>query len=195
MVPDPAGGTTPAAGITVVALPFDPDSALSATALRTARPHISLAEFDSLRALFRGPFDSYQATERAYESAKAAHHDTLALAALREAAARLVHLAGETVLPRLTALNDSLAAWEKDTYTGWDSLRDSWTAPRRGLRLVDTTRADGSIHLRLDRKRYWLWARADDPADPFSTWTWSVRVDRDTLLLAPPNARSGPRIR
>ena len=54
-IPDPASTETPAAGVGVVALPYDRDSVLESLEARAGSPRPDTAALDSLFARFRGP--------------------------------------------------------------------------------------------------------------------------------------------
>ena len=64
-IPDPASIETPAAGVGVVALPYDRDSVLASLEARAVHPAPDTATLDSLFARFRGPFTAYTAVSYA----------------------------------------------------------------------------------------------------------------------------------
>ncbi|MFL5461455.1 MAG: hypothetical protein ACJ8AY_12285, partial [Gemmatimonadales bacterium] len=58
-IPDAESRETPAAGVGIVALPYDRDSILASLEARARTPRPQTATLDTLFAHFRGPFTRY----------------------------------------------------------------------------------------------------------------------------------------
>ncbi|HTO72270.1 MAG TPA: hypothetical protein VMJ30_00560, partial [Gemmatimonadales bacterium] len=54
------------------------------------------------------------------------------------------------------------------------------------------TGADGRLSVRLPKGRWWIYARAPDPADPNAGWYWNVPVRGDSIELDPGSAEHRP---
>src|SRR3954464_14050868 len=67
-IPGPDAVETPAAGVGVVALPYDRDSVVKRLEVRGGRPPPYAAQMDTLFARFRGPFVAY--TTASYAAGK-----------------------------------------------------------------------------------------------------------------------------
>ena len=63
---------------------------------------------------------------------------------------------------------------------------------RRSYRdaIVDSTRWDGRVRIKLKRGAWWVTARAVNVLDPNREWYWNVRVSGDTIRLDPKSAGS-----
>jgi hypothetical protein len=212
---------TPAAGVGVVALPYDRDSVLSSLAARapTARPNT--AALDSLFAGFRGPFTAY--TSISYKVGKlrdslsllrreldSLPHDTPQYHSLRTRLARLsqslsaLELQGERArlvldrarsqfISRSESLRTAVRHWEDSTYQGYDSIVENLAKARGRDAATDTTGATGWAHFSLPPGRWWLYARAWDTSDPNAEWYWNVPVTDDTVLLSSRTGQRRPR--
>jgi hypothetical protein len=217
-IPDPASTETPAAGVGVVALPYDRDSVLQSLEARARSPRPGTSALDSLFARFRGPFTAYTAISYA----EGALRDSLRL--LRSRLDSLPHGAPEyaTLSARYTRLSDSLIGmesqahraraaldrarvdfvsrseslrtavrhWEDSTYRGYDRVVESLARARRREPVTDTTDATGWAHFTLAPGTWWIYARAWDTSDPNSQWYWNVPAKADTILLS---SRAGER--
>jgi hypothetical protein len=220
-IPDPASTETPAAGVGVVALPYDRDSVLGSLEAQARLPRPDTAALDSLFARFRGPFTVYTAISYA----EAALRDSLRL--LRGRLDSLPRRAPEyaTLSARYTRLSDSLVRvegralrarsaldrarvefvtrseslrtairhWEDSTYRGYESIVESLARARRREPVTDTTDATGWAHFTLAPGSWWIHARAWDTSDPNSQWYWNVPADADTILLSSRAGRRRPR--
>jgi hypothetical protein len=107
-IPGPDSIETPAAGVGIIALPYDRDSVLASMEARAPTPRPHTAALDSLFARFRSPFTTY--TNLSY-----------ALGELRDSLGRLRTRLNSmprgsaeyrTLLARADRLSDSLAALE-----------------------------------------------------------------------------------
>ncbi len=195
-IPDPDGVETPAAGIGVIALPYDRDSLLRAMAARARSPRPPTAVLDSLFREFRGPFTAYTRSTTVVEALRdslstAGRADSVRLrSALRaaESSSERARRALETARRRFAGRGDSLRAvvrrWEDSTYRGYDSLVDVLSHQRGAEAATDTTNATGWAHFRLAPGAWWLYARSWDAADPNAEWYWNVPVKADTVLLS-----------
>jgi hypothetical protein len=220
-IPDPASTETPAAGVGVVALPYDRDSVLQSLEARARSPRPHTAALDSLFARFRGPFTAYTAISYAEGSLR----DSLRL--LRSRLDSLPRSAPEyaTLSARYARLSDSLLRverrahqaraaldrarvdfvshseslrtavrhWEDSTYRGYDRVVESLARARRREPVTDTTDATGWARFTLAPGTWWIYARAWDTSDPNSQWYWNVPANADTLLLSSRTGRRQPR--
>jgi len=210
-IPGPDSVSAPAAGVGLIALPYDRDSVLRAltAAAPTRRP--STAELDTLFQKFRAPFSEYATASLEAEKLRgtlasvkarldslprnAAEYRTLyarfgqqsselAKAEQREQAARKVL---DTARARFIARSDTLRArvrlWEDSTYRGYDSIVRGLARARGLTAVTDTTGRDGWAHFRLRGGPWWIYARSWDVTDPNSEWYWNVRVAGDTVAL------------
>jgi hypothetical protein len=220
-IPDPGSTETPAAGVGVVALPYDRDSVLESLEARARSPRPDTAALDSLFARFRGPFTAYTAISYA----EGALRDSLRL--LRSRLDTLPRRAPEyaALSVRYTRLSDSLGRvesraqrarttldrarvdfvgrseslrtavrhWEDSTYRGYVSIVESLARARRREPVTDTTDATGWAHFTLPSGAWWIHGRAWDTSDPNSQWYWNVPADADTILLSSRTGRRRPR--
>jgi hypothetical protein len=217
-VPDPGTAETPAAGVGVVALPYDRDSVLASLEARATNPRPHTAALDSMFARFRGPFTAYTAIS--YEetelrdslrkiqvrldsatSASPARSELLgAQRRLTDSLRRVTQRAGQArvaldrartvFLARSESLRAAVRQWEDSTYRGWDSIVEGLARAERREPVTDTTDATGWAQFTLAPGRWWIYAQAWDTSDPNSKWYWNVPANRDTVLL---NSRSGKR--
>ena len=217
-IPDPAGVETPAAGVGVVALPYDRDSVLASLEALSGSPRPHVAELDTLFARFRAPFTTYTALSYAESELR----DSLRAIQLRldsltpESPARseLARLqrrmtdsldrttqrarqartaldrARSEFLSRSENLRTAVRQWEDSTYRGWDSIVGGLARSERRQPVTDTTDATGWAQFTLAPGPWWIYAQAWDTSDPNSKWYWNVPANRDTVLL---NSRSGKR--
>jgi hypothetical protein len=217
-VPDPTSAETPAAGVGVVALPYDRDSVLASLEARTKTPRPHTAVLDSLFARFRGPFttytsisyaeserrDSLERVHRRLDSLPPASADRATISAIqrrmtdslnritqraRQARGELDRARTE-FLSRSESLRAAVRLWEDSTYRGWDSIVEGLARARRREPVTDTTDATGWAQFTLEPGQWWIYAQAWDTGDPNSKWYWNVPANRDTVLL---NSRSGKR--
>jgi hypothetical protein len=220
-IPGPDTLETPAAGVGVVALPYDRDSILASLEARARSPRPSTTALDSLFAKFRGPFISYTnltyAAGRLADSLKqiqqqldtisrqspqyrALHgqwlqlHDSAATVNARAKRAGLaLDRARADFLSRSESLRARVRQWEDSTYQGYDSIVENLTLRRHQEGSTDTTDATGWAHFSLGPGKWWLYARAWDTSDPNAEWYWNIPVDSDTLLLSSRTGRRRPR--
>jgi hypothetical protein len=212
----------PAAGIGVVALPYDRDSVISALERRAGSPRPSTAALDSLFARFRGPFvaytraslaatalgDTVAALQRRAESLPrdAAEAGALAariaerrralstLAAVRDSAQRALDRARTEFDARGDSLRARIRRWEDSTYQGWDSIVSALVQRSGSMPTTDTTDGTGWARLTLHGPGpWWIYAQAWDTGDPNAEWYWNVRAAGDTVLLTPANGRHKPK--
>lgn len=217
-VPNTDAIETPAAGVGVVALPYDRDSVLASLEARSAtrRPHTP--ELDSLFARFRGPFTAYTAAAYAtgqlrdsiellrgrLDSVPAAapeygalHRryttlsDSLTALERRTNRARLaLDRARAEFVSRSESLRAAVRQWEDSTYRGYDSIVENLARLSRRQPVTDSTDATGWASFTLPPGRWWIYARAWDTSDPNSEWYWNIPVNQDTVLLS---SRTGRR--
>jgi hypothetical protein len=220
-IPDPDSVETPAAGVGVVALPYDRDSLLASLEARTRTPRPHTAELDSMFARFRGPFTAYTALSYdetllrdslrrlasrldsvprdspAYADLSAQHRritDSLTSVARRAARARAVlDRARADFVIRSESLRTAVRQWEDSTYRGWQSVGESLARARRREPVTDTTDATGWAHFTLAPGPWWIYARAWDTSDPNSHWYWNLLADSDTVLLSSRSGQQRPR--
>lgn len=220
-VPNPASTETPAAGVGIVALPYDRDSVLASLEARARSPRPATAALDSLFARFRGPFTAY--TDISY--AEGALRDSLRLLRGRldslprqgteyrtmaadssrmsdslhriEDRARRARVALDRArldfVSRSESLRSAIRHWEDSTYHGYDSIVEQLARSRRRQPISDTTDATGWAHFTLPPGTWWIHARAWDTSDPNSQWYWNIPATGDTILLSSRTGRQQPR--
>jgi hypothetical protein len=217
-IPDADSLETPAAGVGVIALPYDRDSVLASLEARARTPRPHTAALDSLFARFRGPFttysrisyaasalrDSVDALRRELEGTGpgSPEHRSLsarvrrmadsltALEARTERAREQLDRARSEFVQRSETLRAAVRRWEDSTYRGYDSIVERLAGSRGREATTDTTGETGWAHFTLRSGPWWLYARAWDTSDPNAEWYWNVPVDGDTILLS---SRTGSR--
>lgn len=220
-IPDPASAETPAAGVGVVALPYDRDSVLASLEARARSPRPDTAALDSLFARFRGPFTAYTAISYAegalrdslrllrsrLDSLPRQSPDYAALSAgyarmsgsLRgiESRARRARVALDRArldfVSRSESLRSAVRHWEDSTYRGYDSIVGQLARARRREPMTDTTDATGWARFTLAPGNWWIHARAWDTSDPNSQWYWNIPAASDTILLSSRTGQRRPR--
>ena len=219
-IPDPASVETPAAGVGVVALPYNRDSILKSLEAH-ARPRPDTAALDSLFARFRGPFTAYTAVSYAEAGLRdslrllrsrldslargapefavlSARHSRMSDSLRRvESRARSARAALDRAridfVTRSESLRTAIRHWEDSTYQGYDSLTGALAAQRHREPVTDTTDATGWAHFTLDDGPWWIYGRSWDATDPNAEWYWNVPVTSDTILLSSRAGRQRPR--
>jgi hypothetical protein len=220
-IPDADSQETPAAGVGVIALPYDRDSILAGLERRARNPRPRTGALDTLFARFRGPFTrytsvSYQASQlrdsldraqQALDSSAAdastrrelsaqIRHLTDSLSALERRVERsradLDRARGEFV-SRSEGLRTAVRRWEDSTYRGYDSIVENLSRSQGREAATDTTGNTGWAHFTLSPGRWWLYARAWDTGDPNAEWYWNVPVEDDTVLLSSRTGQRRPR--
>ncbi len=217
-IPDPDSVETPAAGVGVVALPYDRDSVLASLEARARTPRPHTAALDSMFARFRGPFTAYTSvaydenrlrdslrrlqgrldsvpeTAPGYAALSARQQlisDALARISSRVQRARMqLDRARAEFVTGSESLRAAVRLWEDSTYMGWESISESLAKASRREPVTDTTDVTGWAHFTLAPGTWWIYARAWDTSDPNSQWYWNLRADSDTILLS---SRSGQR--
>lgn len=220
-IPGPDSLETPAAGVSVVALPYDRDSVLASLQARAPTPRPPTAALESLFARFRGPFTTYTSityaagklrdsldlirreldtVSRQAPQYRALHRqfvllsDSLGAANSRAERARLaLDRARAEFVSRSESLRTRVRHWEDSTYRGYDSIVENLTTRRHQDAATDTTGPTGWARFSLGPGKWWLYARAWDTSDPNAEWYWNVPVDSDTLLLSSRTGRRRPR--
>lgn len=200
-VPDLEGTESPASGVPVVAVPYDRDSVVAALEAAQATPRPHTATLDSLFAQFRGPFlDHFRAGQaltavRDSVARGLADSGALATATRRSEQTRAALDAARAALAAGDSLRDDVRSWENSTYAPFDSVVKALAERARRKPVVDTTDATGKAELRLPASEndWWVTARSWDVTDPNTSWTWSVRVDADSVELNGRNGRRRPR--
>jgi hypothetical protein len=194
---------SPAAGVGVVALPYDRDSVLASLEARARSPRPDTRALDSLFARFRGPFVAY--TGLSYETgrlrdslddlrnsgAAAPHQLADSLAGLERRLGRArenLDRARTEFVHRSDSLRAIVRHWQDSTYQGYDSIVERLSRDRD--QQTDTTNATGWAHFTLPSGRWWIYARAWDTSDPNAEWYWNLPLESDTVLLS---SRTGHR--
>lgn len=211
-IPDATGQLGPAAGVTVMALPYDRDSLLASmeNEAPTPRPHTS--ELDSLFQRFREPFaestrlavlverlrDSLERTaeDPSAGGTRRALEDSLArLSVAREAAVRRLDEVRAEVAPRIDSLRAEVRAWEAETFRNWAETTSSLSSGRLVAGITDTTRFDGTARLYLppSGRSWWVYGRSFNSGDPNSEWYWNLPVTGSRLVLDTSTGRLRPR--
>ena len=212
---------TPAAGVGVVALPYDRDSLRRELEARASTPRPPTAPLESLFAAFRGPFTRYSSTSYrlnklrdsladtktvldtlpraapSYADARGVYsrlNDSLAATEARAERARAqLDSARRDFVRRSDTLRQRMRQWEDSTYQGWDSVVRGIALRTGHEPVTDTTGADGWARLKLMPGAWWIYAQSWDAGDPNATWYWNVPVTGDTVLLSSRNARRRPK--
>jgi hypothetical protein len=220
-IPGPDSLETPAAGVGIVALPYDRDSVLASLEARAPTPRPHAAALDSLYARFRGPFTTYTSISyaagklrdslgvvqalldstppdspqyRSLRARSARMSDSLAAIDSRGRRARgTLERARTEFVSRSESLRTAVRQWEDSTYRGYDSIVENLAFARGREAATDTTGATGWAHFSLPRGEWWLYARAWDTADPNAEWYWNVPVVDDTVLLSSRTGQRRPR--
>jgi hypothetical protein len=220
-IPDADSLETPAAGVGVIALPYDRDSVLASLEARARTTRPDTAALDSLFARFRGPFTRYTrlsyAASRLRDSldvlrseqdglpAGSPQHRTLSTRIRRisdslataernaERARGELDRARNQFVSRSESLRARVRQWEDSTYRGWDSIVQSLTTARGREAATDTTGETGWAQFTLGPGPWWLYARAWDTSDPNAEWYWNVPVNEDTVLLSSRTGKRRPR--
>jgi hypothetical protein len=220
-IPDPGSTETPAAGVGVVALPYDRDSVLATLETRARSPRPHTGALDSMFGRFREPFTAYTAASYAESELRDSllrlqrRVDSLAPDApdrgeliaqrnrltdsLRRTSARATQArsaldrARAEFVSRSESLRAAVRLWEDSTYDGWDSIVEGLAREQRRHPVTDTTDATGWAQFTLAPGRWWIYAQAWDTSDPNSKWYWNLPADRDTILLSSRNGRRQPR--
>ena len=212
---------TPAAGVGVVALPYDRDSVLHSLDARARSPRPSTAPLDSLFAQFREPFTAY--ARASFEAGKlrdsvdvlrrriqttpktaAAYGELTARVdaqqralgsaeARRDSAQRKLGRARERFRAHGDSLRGAIRRWEDSTYRGYDSIVQRLATRSTLVPVTDTTGQDGWARLSLKSGPWWIYARAWDATDPNAEWYWNLPVSGDTIRLTPANGRHQPK--
>jgi hypothetical protein len=212
---------TPAAGVAVVALPYDRDSVLTSLEARRRLPRPPTAPLDSLFARFRGPFTRYSsityAAGRLEDSLERVRKqldtlsprtpqyrilqrqlqllgDSVKATNARAAQARLaLDRARAAFVSGSETLRAKVRHWEDSTYQGYDSIVENLTRQRHQDAATDTSGATGWAQFRLGPGRWWVYARAWDTSDPNAEWYWNIPVESDTILLSSRTGQRRPR--
>lgn len=217
-IPGPDSIETPAAGIGLVALPYDRDSVLRALEqqAQTPRPAAAEAALDTLFDRFRAPFAAYARADYDASRLRASRRQlkteldslprnapryrelyerfTSESAALDSAEQRVAdtRAALDRARREFVARSDSLRArvrlWEDSTYQGYDRIVRTIAQQRGAEPVADTTGPRGWARFRLGDGHWWIYARSWDATDPNAEWYWNVPVEGDTVLL---NSRTG----
>jgi hypothetical protein len=220
-IPDAESIETPAAGVGVIALPYDRDSILVSLQRRATTSRPPTAALDTLFARFRGPFtrysrisylaselrdsleglrDSLAATPRRSAEyrqltarARSLSDSLAAISRRAEQARRELDRARSIFVSRSDSLRAAVRHWEDSTYRGYDSIVQRLTAGRGREASTDTTDQTGWAHFGLKPGRWWLYARAWDTSDPNAEWYWNVPLEDDTVLLSSRTGQRRPR--
>jgi hypothetical protein len=220
-IPGPDSLETPAAGVGIIALPYDRDSVLASLEARARTPRPHTAALDSLFVRFRGPFTTYTSLSYAaaelrdslgrlqsqldslarespqYRSLQARAQrlaDSLTAVKSRAERARVVlDRARSEFLSRSESLRTSVRQWEDSTYRGYDSIVENLSKARLREAATDTTGETGWARFLLAPGNWWIYARAWDTSDPNAEWYWNVPVKDDTVLLSSRTGQRRPR--
>lgn len=217
---DPDGRLAPVARLPLVLLPYDRDSILSALVQRSPLRRPDTRPLDTLFASIRAPFAALTlATDHSRRlhdtlgvlrsqldttSRASAHYRSLYLAfataadslaaidrrmeeAGREAAAII-----KRAHPRIDPIRQAMTRWEDSTFHSYGTAVNHLSTQLGQKPLALETGADGRLAVRLPKGRWWVYARAPDPADPNAGWYWNVPVRGDSISLDPATAEHRP---
>lgn len=220
-IPDAESVETPAAGVGIIALPYDRDSVLSSLEARATARRPQTAALDSLFRRFRGPFISYTRVSYTLSQVRDSltrlrkELDTRGPASPQQGAleirvqqladsvrrlersAERARSALDEARSEFVSQSESLRAavrlWEDSTYRGYDSIVENLARASGREPTTDTTGGTGWAHLTLGSGRWWIYARAWDTSDPNAEWYWNIPVTDDTVLLSSRTAERRPR--
>jgi hypothetical protein len=220
-IPDADTRETPAAGVGVVALPYDRDSVLASLESRARTPRPKTAVLDTLFAQFRGPFtrytrlsyaasalrDSLDQLRRSLDSTPAGSpvrreligrigRTADSLTTMERAVERArsdLDRARTDFVSRSERLRAAVRRWEDSTYQGYDSMVENLIRARGREPSTDTSGQTGWARFSLAPGHWWIYARAWDTSDPNSEWYWNVPVTGDTVLLSSRTGKRQPR--
>jgi hypothetical protein len=210
----------PAAGVGVVALPYDRDSVLGALERRATTPRPGTAALDTLFTRFRRPFTAYTALSYRVAALRDSIDllpkldslprsspeygriservsrltDSLRMVEPRTEWARVeLDRARRNFVSRSESLRTAIRHWEDSTYRGYDSIVDSLSKARGREPSTDTTNTSGWAQFTLPPGQWWLYARAWDTSDPNAEWYWNLPLSGDTIRLSSRTGHRRPR--
>ena len=192
-IPDETGTLTPLAGTRLVFLPYDRDSLIQVLENRAPSTRPSGARLDSLFDEFRVPFNEYLRLSAAHARAT----DSAVRRVLLDSVSRARTVLDDTrnrTDPAIDTERIRLRAWEDTALRAYDSIGGLLVRQSHRDAVVDSTRADGRVRMKLRRGDWWVTARAINVADPNREWYWNVRVEGDTVRLNPSTGRAKPRL-
>ena len=195
----------PVPGLEVTAWPYDPARLLDslAAAHDVAPPDFDSLERELLAFAVEPPApedtadwsvratrdsaadlaDSLRAADRrsrgygeAYRRFRQLYGRLVQRSATREAARRTERDPLRALALRAGRAADSLRAWERQAYAGFDSLMDLMVAEGGRVPAVGTTASDGWLALDLAAGSWWLEARVPHRDNPFAEYVWRVPV-------------------
>lgn len=195
----------PVADLAITALPFDPDALLDSLAAGADAPAPTFPALEAeMRDYHRPDPDPYEEINRPwlalrdtvrlladslierdrtdpgytadYERFRALYARLAERAGERDRALRNVNGDHLALARRAAAAADSLRAWEYQAYAGYPDAAAA-AVVHSGRSVVEgTTDRHGRLTLRVQPGRWWLVARAADPANPFLEYYWNVSV-------------------
>jgi hypothetical protein len=195
----------PVPGLDVVAYPFDPGRLLDSLAAAHPVPPPDFADLERELLAFRPPppapedtaeigrratrdsvaalADSLNAVDRrspgyaeAYRRFRQLYMRLVQRSASREAARRADLDPVRDIAGRAARAADSLRAWEREAYAGFDAAVADLSA-RLGREPVHAaTASDGWLELELAPGSWWLEARRPHPDNPFAEYAWRVEI-------------------
>lgn len=208
-IPDATGQLGPAAGVTVMALPYDRDSLMAAMENEAPTPRPHTVELDSLFQVFRAPFaestrlamlmerlrDSLQALPVEASPRRSLEDSLAGLQRARQDASRRLDSVRAQVGPRIDSLRAEVRAWEAQAFRDWAETTSSLTSGRLVAGITDTTRHDGTTRLYLppSGRSWWVYGRSFNSGDPNSEWYWNIPVTGPRLVLDTSTGRLRPR--
>ena len=196
-IPDPDSVETPAAGVGVIALPYDRDSILASLEARPAPPAahrgpghalrpVSWTVYSLYRCLLRASQlrDSLDRCDRSLDSGSSSAPlkrlaDSIRLLERQSTRPRELDRARAEFVSRSESLRAAVRHWEDSTYRGYDSIVENLARAARREPVTDTTGATGWAHFDAAAPgRWWIYARAWDTSDPNAEWYWNVPLQR-----------------
>lgn len=192
-IPDETGTLTPLAGARLVLLPYDRDSLIQVLENRAPSARPSMARLDSLFDAFRAPFNEYLRLSAALVRAT----DSTSRGALQDSVTRardVLSAARSRLEPSIDTERVRLRAWEDTALRTYDSIGGSLVRQSYRDAIVDSTRFDGRVRMKLKNGEWWVTARAVNVQDPNREWYWNLRVTGDTIRLDPKSGRIRPRL-
>jgi hypothetical protein len=192
-IPDETGALTPLAGARLVFLPYDRDSVIQVLENRAPSARPSMARLDSLFDAFRAPFNEYLRLS----ASLARSTDTTARRAIQDSVTRargVLSATRDRLEPSIDSERIRIRAWEDTAFRTYDSIGGLLVRKSYRDAIVDSTRSNGRVRLKLKRGVWYVTARAVNVQDPNREWYWNLRVEGDTVRLTPSTGRARPRL-
>jgi hypothetical protein len=192
-IPDETGALTPLAGARLVFLPYDRDSVIQVLENRAPSARPSGARLDSLFDAFSAPFNEYLRLS----ASLARSTDSTSRRAIQDSVTRargVLSATRDRLEPSIDSERIRIRAWEDTAFRTYDSIGGLLVRQSYRDAIVDSTRSNGRVRIKLKRGVWYVTARAVNVQDPNREWYWNLRVEGDTVRLNPSTGRARPRL-